>query len=676
MRAKLNPEQQKAVRTTEGRVLVLAGAGTGKTLVLTTRIAYLIQEKKVSPESILGLTFTNKAASEMRQRVAAMVSAKAAADVTLCTFHSWCMQILRNEIHHLGYTANFTLYTPSDVERLIKAIVRDELASEGEIPAINETLHQITLAKNLGLTPDEMPDKGNSWHEAFVKKIYRRLLNSMRAHNAVDFDNLLYLTVELFLKRHDILEKYQQRFRYIMIDEYQDTNPVQYRLASLLSAKYGNLFVVGDDDQSIYGWRGADIRNILEFENAAVIKLEQNYRSTPTILNAANALIQHNCSRHGKSLWSKNSDGKPLTVFHAPSEKDEAEAVVYRLVQMKKESGCSWNRFAILYRSNALSRHIEQVLMRTGYRQGTEWKRGIPYQVFGGTEFYERREVKDLLAYLRICANPKDQAAILRVVNVPRRGIGENSLDLLTSYSRQYKAPLWDILKQAAGKTLPENIQNKLNSKSLNGIASFVDIIETASRNFKHQSLSMAMSSFLETIDYKKAIKEDVKSEKMRVMKWDNVQELACALSEYESSSDSPTLLDFITSTPLNEEENRPGEKKDPNADKVQLMTFHSAKGLEFPVCFLVGLEDHILPHERSLKETGIEEERRLFYVALTRAKESLFLSMSQKRNRMGHEHLSKPSRFLYELPKELLNICRYDLIDSSCKTSSGSSSI
>ncbi len=608
----------------------------------------------------------------MRQRLSAIVASSASDDVTLCTFHSFCMQILRNEIHHLGYTENFTLYTPADVERLIKAIVRDELASEGDIPSINETIHQITLAKNLGLIPDEMPDHGKTWHEAFVKKVYRRLLDSMRAHNAVDFDNLLFLTVELFLKRSDILEIYQERFRYIMIDEYQDTNPVQYRLASLLSAKYGNLFVVGDDDQSIYGWRGADIRNILEFEGAAVIKLEQNYRSTPTILNAANALIQHNCSRHGKSLWSKNTDGNLLTVFHAPSEKEEAEAVVYRIVQMKKETGCSWNRFAILYRSNALSRHLEQVLMRTGYRQGAEWKRGIPYQVFGGTKFYERREVKDLMAYLRIVANPKDQAAILRVINVPRRGIGENSLDLLTSYSRRHKSPLWTILKQAAGKTLPEDIQSKLNPKSLNGIASFVGIIETASRNFTNQSLSRAMSSFLETIDYKKAIKEDVKSEKMRIMKWDNVQELACALSEYETSSGTPTLLDFITTTPLNEEENRPGEKKDPNADKVQLMTFHSAKGLEFPVCFLVGLEDHILPHERSLKETGIEEERRLFYVALTRAKESLFLSMSQKRSRMGKEQLSKPSRFLYELPKELLNICRYDLIDC---TSSGSSS-
>ncbi len=660
----LNPEQLKAVKTTEGRVLVLAGAGTGKTSVLTTRTAYLIREKGVPPASILGLTFTNKAAQEMRQRLASMVDPSSAEKVTLSTFHSFCMQILRKEIHHLGYTANFTLYTPSDVERLLKAIARDELGCEGEIPSINETLHQINHAKNLGIAPDDLPGHGSSWHEKFVKTVYRRLLESMRAHNAVDFDNLLYLTVVLFTDYPDILGKYQRRYRYIMIDEYQDTNPVQYRLASLLSSEHGNLCVVGDDDQSIYGWRGADIRNILDFNDATVIKLEQNYRSTPAILNAANALIKNNTSRHGKSLWSQKEQGSPLITFHAPSEKDEAEAVVYRMLRLKNELGLKWNDFAILYRSNALSRQIEQVLTRTGYGSGSEWKKGIPYHVFGGTEFFERREVKDLMAYLRIIANPKDQAAILRVINIPRRGIGENTLDILTRYNRQSNTTLWAVLEQAVKQSLPEDIQSGLNPRSLSNIGSFVKIIRTAADNFEKLPLSEAMASLIETIDYKKAIKEDVKSEKMRIMKWDNVQELVSSISEYENKTGSPTLLDYVTSTPLNQEENKPQEKKDPNADKVQLMTFHSAKGLEFPVCFLIGLEDHILPHERSLKETGIEEERRLFYVALTRARDRLYLSMSQKRMRMGREQPGKPSRFLYELPKESLKICRYDQMD------------
>jgi len=361
----LNQEQRKAVETTEGRVLILAGAGTGKTLVLTTRIAYLIGVKGVPPESVLGLTFTNKAAGEMRERLASLINPSLAKRVTLSTFHSFCMRLLRKEIHQLGYTSNFTLYQPSDVERLVKTIAHDIMGSCGELPSLSATITEINRAKNLGLTPDELGTGSGAWHDQFVQNVYRRLIESMRAHNAVDFDSLLTLTVDLLTQFPEVAERYQDRYRYILIDEYQDTNPIQYQLAAILSRQHSNLCVVGDDDQSIYGWRGADIRNILEFENATKIKLEQNYRSTPTILNAANAVIQHNETRHCKELWSSKEMGEAIRVFHAPTERLEAEAVVYRILKLKKSLNLFWNDFAILYRSNALSRQFEQVLLKS-----------------------------------------------------------------------------------------------------------------------------------------------------------------------------------------------------------------------------------------------------------------------------------------------------------------------
>ena len=655
----LNPEQKKAVETTEGRVLVLAGAGTGKTLVLTTRVAYLIEKKGVPPESILGLTFTNKAAGEMRERLASMIDPRLAKRVTLSTFHSFCMRLLRKEIHKLGYTSNFTLYQPSDVERLVKAIAHDVLGSESELPSLSATMAEINRAKNLGLDPDELGTGSGAWHDTFVKEVYRRLLESMRAHNAVDFDSLLTLTVDLLTQYPDVAEKYQEQFRYIMIDEYQDTNPIQYQLAALLSKQSGNLCVVGDDDQSIYGWRGADIRNILEFDNATTIKLEQNYRSTPTILNAANAVIKHNETRHCKNLWSPQDAGEPITVFHAPSEKLEAEAVVYRLLKLKKSLHLHWKDFAILYRSNALSRQFEQVLLRTSYEMGNSWIKGIPYKIFGGLEFFERREIKDLFAYLRVIVNHKDEMSILRTVNLPRRGIGERTLDLLTQFNRENQTSLWDAMVLGVKGELPEAIQSGLTKKSLNGIERYINIVEEAIQKFEEFSLKDAMLWLIDEVNFKKAIQEDVKSQKMRDFKWENVEEFVNSLAEFEQNSEKPcSLKEYIIATPLDENQQR---NKKGDGDTVQLMTFHSAKGLEFPVCFLVGIEDHMIPHERSVKESGLEEERRLMYVALTRAKRMLYLSMSQQRSRMGVPQVSKPSRFLYEIPKDLLQISRYD---------------
>lgn len=649
----LNPEQKRAVQTTEGRVLILAGAGSGKTRVLTVRMAYLIKNLNISPKSILGLTFTNKAAAEMRHRMAAMIESSAAKQVTLCTFHSFCMQVLRQEIHRLGYTNQFSLYDEHDVQRLIKLIAHDLLDREREMPSLQATTAAISVARNKGLKSADITGTGSEWHDGFTKDLYSRLQDSMRAYNAVDFDNLLGLTVELFEKHPDVLDRYQERFRYIMIDEYQDTNPIQYRLASLLSAKYNHLCVVGDDDQSIYGWRGADVRNILDFEKATVIKLEQNYRSTNGILKAANAVIDHNKQRYKKMLWSARGEGQTIELFHAPTELEEAQAVICRIVKMKETLGLRWKDFAILYRSNALSRQFELALMKQNWQEHGEWVRGIPYEIFGGTEFYERREVKDLFAYLRVIANPRDQEAILRVINQPRRGIGDAALDAMTAFNRSKEIPLWDVLKTAA--EIPE-IKEKINSRTMNGINQFIAAIEGGKQQFETQTLAGAMNWLIEKVDYKKAIHEEVKSDQMQAFKWDNVQEFVSSMAEFGDRG----LHEFITTMPLETSWDRKQRGKNTTDNKVNLMTFHSAKGLEFPVCFLVGMEDHIIPHEKSLKETGIEEERRLMYVAITRAMNHLVISMARQRKRIGKDYASQPSRFLYDIPKDLIKMVNW----------------
>jgi len=692
----LNPPQRRAVTTIEGRVLILAGAGTGKTRVLTLRMAHLMKDHGCSPRAILGLTFTNKAAAEMRHRLGTLVEVKMARQVTLCTFHSFCMQVLREEIHHLGYTNAFTLYDEQDVHRLMSTIARDLLEHEGELPSIAEATESISLAKNQGLKKEEIAGTGSEWHDEFTRTLYGRLHDSMRAYNAVDFDSLLSLTVELFERFPDVLKTYQERYRYIMIDEYQDTNPIQYRLASLLAGKYHNLCVVGDEDQSIYGWRGADIQNILNFSQAIVIKLEQNYRSTNTILKAANAVIGNNHRRHGKALWSDKGDGHSIEVFHAANEMEEAQAVVARMDKYREKYGLKWKEMAILYRSNALSRSVEQALIKHSWKDGELWVRGIPYQIHGGTEFYERREVKDLIAYLRVIVNPLDQEALLRIINYPRRGIGEGALDLLTAYNRSHGIPLWNVL-QAVSQGHPSfvSLTDKIASKALKGIQTFLDTIHVAKAKFNlemavqgdkvMQDLSSKdcidlpsstavsrLNSFymrdallwlIEKIQYKKAIAEEVKSIQMRDFKWENVQEFVSSIADYESQPYSenqrkPSLQSYILGLPLDAWKSNSSSQQ--HEDKVSLMTFHSAKGLEFPACFLIGMEDHIIPHEKSLKQTGVEEERRLMYVALTRAMKHLTLSMARHRKRMGVDVASTPSRFILEIPKEHLKMTHW----------------
>lgn len=666
----LNVQQKQAVDKVNGRVLILAGAGTGKTKVLTMRMAHLINHHNVSPKSILGLTFTNKAAAEMRHRIGQLVSLSAAKQITLSTFHSFCMQILRTEIHHLGYTSNFTLYNEKDIQRIVGMIARDITGMEKDLPSLSATMSAIANAKYKGYKGEEIKDTGSQWHDQFSQTVYQRLNESLKAYNAVDFDHLLWLTVELFEKHPTILEKYQERFRYIMIDEYQDTNPIQYRLAELLASKYGNVCVVGDDDQSIYGWRGAEVKNILEFESACTIKLEQNYRSTNNILRAANHVINKNSERHQKVLWSNNGDGELINIFTAPKESDEAEVVAYRIAKYKQAYGLKWKDIAILYRSNTLSRPFETALLKHRWFNGKEWEQGIPYQVIGGTEFYERREIKDLAAYLRIIVNPKDQEAILRVINVPRRGIGEAALNLLTAYNRKHGISLWDVIKEVAlNGEATDILSEKITGKSLLGIQGFYKTIEEAKGKFSSEPLFDALNWLVESVHFKKSIFEEVKSDQMREFKWENVQEfigtvkeLKLETEENESGDGLHPLTHFLSTITL--DDSWQGRKRsDQQTDKVNLLTFHSAKGLEFPVCFLVCMEDHLIPHEKSMKETGIQEERRLMYVALTRAMRHLTISMAEKRSRMGKESKSAPSRFLYDIPSELLQITKWDQI-------------
>jgi superfamily I DNA/RNA helicase len=641
---KLNKEQERAVKATDGRVLILAGAGSGKTRVIIHRIAYLIQVKKVDPASILGLTFTNKAAAEMRARVQKMLGKEAAKAITLCTFHSFCLKLLRSDIEKLGYTTSFSLYDERDMRRMLGQIAEE--SGEEEAPPIDQIAAKISLARSQGTLPDQV-----DWKEANDKILYQRLENSMRAYNAVDFDSLLTLTVQLFRNHPEVLEACQERYRYLMIDEYQDTNPIQYEIASLLSAKHNNLCVVGDDDQSIYGWRGAEIKNILNFESATVIKLQQNYRSLPAILHAANHLIRNNSERHEKSLYSASQDSEPIALFHAPTEADEAATVVQRMVHFKEVYNLEWRDMAILYRSNILSRPFEIALLQGMWQREGSWVRGIPYEIFGGTELFARSEIKDIMAFLRLIANPKDEEALLRIINVPRRGISDRTLEIVTQETRPKQLPLWDYLK-----TLESHPD--LTPRAIQSIKNFVAHIEKARESFETKTLKHALEEFLEEIHYKKAIEEEVQSEKARAFKWENVVACLTALENYEEElKEEATLQDFITTSLL---DTRRFSSKEENNDRVSVMTFHSAKGLEFEACFLVGLEDKIMPHEKSLSENRLEEERRLMYVAITRARRFLTLSMSRTRKRYGKEEPSSPSRFILELPKEQLRLLNW----------------
>ncbi|MBM3183854.1 MAG: ATP-dependent DNA helicase, partial [Chlamydiae bacterium] len=492
----LNSSQDKAVRTIEGRILVLAGAGSGKTRVIIHRIVHLIREKEVSPDTIVGLTFTNKAAKEMRERLVSLIGKESAKKVTLSTFHSYCMQVLRKEIEKLGYTKEFSLYDERDLDRLIGQLA-NEMSDGEEPPSLATTKASLDEAMQSGGDLKE-----HTWKDPFAKDLFMRLQSMLRAHNAVTFDHLIQLTIRLFEGHPEVLRKYQKKCRYLMIDEYQDTNSAQFRLAELLCSGSGNVCVVGDDDQSIYGWRGAEVQHILRFPSDHKIKLEQNYRSTPMILDAANAVIQHNKNRHDKKLWSAKDRGEPIEVFNAPTDVEEAVAIAERIVRLHEKENLKWKDIAILYRSNVLSRQFELALMQVPWKKDGNWIRGIPYDIYGGVAFSERSEIKDLMAYLRLIANVKDEEALLRIINTPRRGVSDALLDELTQTNRSWKIPLWEILKEIASgkKNFPSH------PRGMNGIRSFVSLIETAQKRFQENSKAEALIWLLEAIQYKKAI--------------------------------------------------------------------------------------------------------------------------------------------------------------------------
>ncbi|MBM3193829.1 MAG: ATP-dependent DNA helicase [Chlamydiae bacterium] len=605
----VNPEQKRAIETIKGRVLVLAGAGSGKTSVLVQRCINLLSNHLVPPSAILGLTFTNKAAEEMRARIAKYVSPQVAKEVTLSTFHSFCFWVLKQEIHHLGYTNTFTVYDEKDRERLL-----------------------LTLEKQLKIEHEKEDIEAEVLISEFMK--------SLKAYNAVDFEGLLTLTLELFQKVPSLLEKYQDRFKYIMIDEYQDTNETQFALADLLARKYGNLFVVGDDDQSIYSWRGAKVKHILEFNHHAIVKLEQNYRSTKTILDAANAVIRNNQERHEKTLWSSSFVGDQIHLFHAHNDREEAHAVIDRILRLRHEKGLAWKDFAILYRSNTLSRPFEMALLQAPYKDGDKFVRGIPYRVVQGMEFNERAEIKDVVAYLKVLVNPKDHTPLLRILNYPKRGISIHAIEILNQMSKTLKLPLFEVLHQADNSSL--------SPQAKAGVQNFIKLMTEAKQVFETKPLTEAMKWFVEKIQIKEALKDEFKSEKAIEFKWENIQTLISMTENEENLS----LHDFLS---MNALDGLKYNKKERSQDRVNLLTFHSAKGLEFTACFLVAIEDRYLPHEKSLLEGNLEEERRLFYVAITRAKKYLTISMAKNRTVHGKEKPTNPSRFLFELPKELI---------------------
>ncbi|MFP4500979.1 MAG: ATP-dependent helicase [Candidatus Hydrogenedentota bacterium] len=645
----LNAPQRTAVETTDGPVMVLAGAGSGKTRVITQRIAYLIGAGKAEPEEILAVTFTNKAAAEMRERVAELVGQADARRITVSTFHSFCVRVLREHCEIAGYRRNFTISSESDTRLLMRRIIDDMEPGGGYSPAT--FLAQISLHKNADAKPGDLRPKAKQKVSATEAKydqqltdVFDRYQSALRAANSVDFDDLLLLVLRLWRDNPALLERYQQRYRYVMVDEYQDTNRVQYQLVRMLVDAHRNLCVVGDDDQSIYAWRGADVRNLLDFERdfkeAKIITLEQNYRSTQTILAAANAVISNNRTRRAKNLWSQLGKGRPLEWFVTGDEEDEAKHAVAQLKHIIKHTGAAFSDFAVLYRSNQQSRPFE-----IAFRQA-----GIPYVVIGGQEFFERAEVKDIVSYFKLIANPRDEAAFLRVVNMPRRGIGDKTLHLIHDLCREEKVGL--------GKAIAEVLKRGLApAQAKQGLSNFLGMVQHFRRAFREQQqdLQSLANHLVDATGYYAEIDRTSRNGEHATARRQNVQFVLEAIGEYEREADNPTLAGFLDASSLDTDHDR-ATKDARRSTGVTLMTIHSAKGLEFPFVFLAGLEDGLLPHERSLNENQLDEERRLFYVALTRGKRHVTLFEACARTRNGKARVAKSSRFLKEIPPEFVN--------------------
>jgi len=632
--ATLNPAQREAVEAIEGPVLILAGPGSGKTRVITHRIAYLIKSCGINPHNIMAVTFTNKAAREMKERLEQLLG-QAVEALTLGTFHAICARILRREGKAIGLDSNFVIYDEEDQLSLTKQALEElNLDPKQYVP---RALHSaISAAKSRLIGPKDYAQRVSSYFEEIVHRVYQRYQQLLSQSRAVDFDDLLMKTVQLFQAHPQILNRYQSKYAHILVDEFQDTNIVQYMLMKHLAGKYRNLCVVGDPDQSIYSWRFADLRNILSFEKdypeAKVVFLEQNYRSTKTILEVASDIISANLQRKPKKLWTENEDGASVTVIESYNAEEEAQSVASEIEKLVGQGQISLKDCAVMYRVNAQSRALEETFLRYG----------VPYRLVGGTRFYQRREVKDIIAYLRLIHNPRDNVSLVRIINVPARGIGQRTLNQLQSWAKAHDVSLFEALKQVANeKILPQRIAQAL--------AGFDAVMAELIAQSRELSLSSLLDEIWEHTGYRRYILDKEDGEE----RWENVMELKSVASEYDEFDPEEALAAFLEKVSLVSDIDELDEK----ADAVTLITLHQAKGLEFPAVFIVGLEEGILPHRKSFDgPEQMEEERRLCYVGITRAKERLYLLRSYRRSLFGGSTANPPSRFFQDISPHLIS--------------------
>ena len=631
----LNDKQYEAVVNTEGPCLVIAGAGSGKTKVLTHKIAYLIKEKGVKPWDILAITFTNKAANEMKERIVNLVG-DVASDIWMGTFHSICVRILRRFIDRIGFDTSFIIFDTSDQRTLVKNCLKD-LNIDDKLFNDRAVLSEISNAKNEMLEPEEYSARANGdYRKEKIATVYELYQKRLKENNAIDFDDIINYTIKILEENEDIREYYSGKFKYVLVDEYQDTNKSQFTLVTILASKYKNITVVGDNDQGIYSFRGADISNILNFEKdfpgTKIIKLEQNYRCTGNILKAANSVISNNEVKYKKELWTQNEEGNLPKVYQAENEYDEASYIVEQIEHLKREEYYKYQDFAILYRMNTQSRAIEDILRREN----------IPYKIIGGLKFYERKEIKDIIAYLRLIQNPNDNLSLRRIINEPKRGIGKTSLDKIEAISNETEVPMYEIIKRAD--------EFGLNRVFLNS-REFVNVIEELRAKKDEMPISDLIKETLNKTGYTKALQNENTIEAENRMQ--NLDEFLTVAIEFEEEEAENGLREFLEGITLSSDI----DDLDEDADYVTLMTLHSAKGLEFPVVFLVGMEEGIFPGYKSISEPKeLEEERRLCYVGITRAKEHLFLTCSKQRTIFGSTSYNQVSRFLKEIPEDLLD--------------------
>ncbi|OGV55727.1 MAG: hypothetical protein A2017_03335 [Lentisphaerae bacterium GWF2_44_16] len=636
----LNPEQREAAKTIKGPVLVLAGAGTGKTRVITYRIAYMLRHG-IPPENILGMTFTNKAAREMKERLASLVSENDAAKVTLGTFHSFCARLLRKEIRIMGFTPNFTIADDSDQAGIIKQAQAElGLSKREEIP-VERVLWFIGNAKDNLRTPRMAKNAADMDFDVLASAVYERYQQILENQNMLDFDDLLFFVYRMWNENPEILKKYQNIYKYILVDEYQDTNMVQFEMLRMLAGNAMNICAVGDDDQSIYGWRGAKVENIIRFPehfpNTKLIKLEQNYRSTNKILGSANKIISCNPGRYEKSLWSNQGEGENLKVLQLRGEEEEAAFIADAISEVVSTQDIDYNDIAILYRSNHLSRLIEQSLRKSQ----------IPYKLVGGQEFFKRKEIRDAAAYLKIIVNPKDDQSLLRILGVPSRGLGDKVVESLKVLQRSVFLSFTELLSEKA-------FLEKLSSKARDAASAFSNCINKYREIFSRPGdLYQNVNDYLLEVGYLNGLLKIYKDRKEAEKRQENVCEFINAIAQYEQRyQGKPYLFEFLESFALLDENDKTEEEEN-SGNAVILTTVHAAKGLEFPYVFIIGMEHNIFPHERSIKEGSTEEELRLFYVALTRAKNNLTITHSGSRMRYGTPSSQRPSVFLSYLPEE-----------------------